>query len=429
MLWYLILMLVEMLLDIEFYRLVFHLRFTGSVLRWSLFAVLCLSITIAGYKLVGGRIYQGIVLLDCLMLPLMYKGSHRLRAFAYSPLVFLGLVLSGNLLLAIASLYIPMSSEYTDLVLKTEVTFDTAQLIIMSIALFLFLRFSRGQDDEVHLSLPQYVLLLTGSVACLLVCSFLQYTYLDDYITNTNGVLFGNFIFAIVSILFYTICMWEYYADHRADSLREQNRQYSVFIDSQAEQISSIIRTNNEVRRFRHDYDAHMRMLTGYLQDNNVSGALGYISDITSAYLPTHSPVLTGVPSLDHLVDSYMEQAREYNIVCEFTGFISDSTGINMTDICIIMSNVMQNAIEACQAVTADRFIRVTMTRRGNMLFIHCENSTAGPVDIERTSKSDSAGHGIGIGNVRRILEHNHGTFSHSSSDGSFSVEIVYNCT
>ena len=86
-----------------------------------------------------------------------------------------------------------------------------------------------------------------------------------------------------------------------------------------------------------------------------------------------------------------------------------------MYDISVILSNALQNALEACGQVSAGA-VEVRSYQRGGLYFIEVTNDFAGALQWEQgaefptTSKQDKSRHGLGLTNIARCAEKYHGT-------------------
>ena len=86
---------------------------------------------------------------------------------------------------------------------------------------------------------------------------------------------------------------------------------------------------------------------------------------------------------------------------------------IEDTDMVIIMSNLLDNAIEACRKLKENRVILLKIVRERRQLVLSVQNQVDDTVEIKEkqieTSKSDKKNHGIGLKNVQMVLDKYHG--------------------
>ena len=98
-------------------------------------------------------------------------------------------------------------------------------------------------------------------------------------------------------------------------------------------------------------------------------------------------------------------------------------------DLCCIIGNLFDNAIEASLLLPEDqRMIRVYMDMKGTQLYISFTNFTSTKKlekvgGLFQTTKGD--GHGFGLVRIDNIIERLDGYLSRNSEDGAFTTEIL----
>lgn len=100
-------------------------------------------------------------------------------------------------------------------------------------------------------------------------------------------------------------------------------------------------------------------------------------------------------------------------------------------DTVILLSNLFDNALEACRKLEEkkDRIIKLKLVRRKGNYVLMVSNRTGEPVKIEEqlaeTTKKDKVEHGIGMRNIRDVLEKYHAESECKYDDGWFTYTIV----
>ena len=95
-------------------------------------------------------------------------------------------------------------------------------------------------------------------------------------------------------------------------------------------------------------------------------------------------------------------------------------------EIGILLGNILDNAIEACQRAE-EKSIRLVMEMRGCNLFISLENSKNSSENggIGRTSKEQKRGHGYGMLSVRNIVEKYNGVLRTEDKGNWYITEMI----
>lgn len=131
----------------------------------------------------------------------------------------------------------------------------------------------------------------------------------------------------------------------------------------------------------------------------------------------------------DAILNSKISLARSQDIPVRVDAHIPVKLRMSELDLCVIIGNLFDNAIEASLALPKEqRMIRVYMDMKNTQLYISFTNFTAsGKMDkvgnLFRTTKGD--GHGFGLVRIDNIIKRLDGYLSRNSEDGAFTTEIL----
>lgn len=109
-----------------------------------------------------------------------------------------------------------------------------------------------------------------------------------------------------------------------------------------------------EFRSFRHDFKNHVICLRSLIESNEKENALEYINEIEGLSSVEKKQYNTGNIIIDALLNDKNDRAAAINTKIVFSGMVP-TTGISNVDLCIIMANAIDNAIEACAKDTSEK--------------------------------------------------------------------------
>lgn len=183
-------------------------------------------------------------------------------------------------------------------------------------------------------------------------------------------------------------------------------------IAEQVEQYRLMGSAHEELRKFRHDFYKHMDVLTD-LYDKKEMKELGqYLRQIYQVKERLNY-IRTGNMICDAVANRYDGKCRASGIQLRFSGFFSKELSIAMTDLCVILSNALENAYEATCSYDGEREIICKIGNKGDFLFITIWNpACVAPVIIDgqmQTTKADGKNHGIGTKNMQETAIRNGG--------------------
>lgn len=101
---------------------------------------------------------------------------------------------------------------------------------------------------------------------------------------------------------------------------------------------------------------------------------------------------------------------------------------INDTELVIILSNLFNNAIEACEKLEERKIITAIVNNLDGLLFVSFSNTVKNKVKASanlKTDKQNSNRHGYGIRNIKEIVHSYDGTINIEQGENYFSVSIM----
>lgn len=201
---------------------------------------------------------------------------------------------------------------------------------------------------------------------------------------------------------------------------------------SAVESYRIMCQSQEGTRRERHEMRHHMVLLNEMLAHGQTERAQEYVRFLVDRIDSIPSGTYCDNMVINAIAGHYLNSAKSKRIAVSADIRASESTVLRDEELCVLLTNMLENAEEACTLMSedADRFIRFKFRSSEDHLSIVCENSTSEPVAFDRdgavvTTKDDAAHHGYGIAAMRRIVEKHGGEFTVACSDGTFTVKAV----
>jgi sensor histidine kinase regulating citrate/malate metabolism len=159
--------------------------------------------------------------------------------------------------------------------------------------------------------------------------------------------------------------------------------------------------------RMFHDFHNHIGVLRQLLaSDGGQEKATLYLNELSEPMDAISKTVWTGDETVDYLINSKLAAAQSAQIHTEINVEFPSNSNIRAHDLCAILGNLLDNALEACQRMAgeSEQFITLTIRRINNMLIIKVRNSASdaprsGEKGLEST-KADGGLHGWGIKSI-----------------------------
>lgn len=184
-----------------------------------------------------------------------------------------------------------------------------------------------------------------------------------------------------------------------------------------------------QIRGWRHDYRNHIQTMKAYAASENWEAIRRYLDLLDDDLAAVDTVIRTGNPMTDAILNSKISLARSKNIQVEADAYIPVKLKLSEIDLCCIIGNLFDNAIEASENLPeAQRVIRVYMDMKGTQLYISFTNFTAGKKikkEGKRFRSTKGKGRGFGLARMDAIVERLNGYISRNSEDGAFTTEIL----
>ena len=184
-----------------------------------------------------------------------------------------------------------------------------------------------------------------------------------------------------------------------------------------------------QIRGWRHDYRNHIQTMKAYAASEDWDAIRRYLDLLDDDLTMVDTVIKTGNPMTDAILNSKISLAKSKNIQVIADAHIPLKLKSSEIDLCCIIGNLFDNAIEASVKLPEERrVIRVYMDMRNTQLYISFTNFTAGKKmkkegKLFRSTKGE--GHGFGLVRIDAIVERLDGYISRNSEDGAFTTEIL----
>ncbi len=197
-------------------------------------------------------------------------------------------------------------------------------------------------------------------------------------------------------------------------------------MEKQVAEVNEIYMT---MRGWRHDYHNHLQKLAAHLAEGQIEEAKKYIGELGESLDNIKAKYQTGNVSLDAILNSKLSIVEKEGIAINCKVEIGESLTVSDIDLCILLGNLIDNAVEACRGISdeAERFLRIYMCIRKKQLYISVSNATNEVIrklDAEYISKK-RGDHGHGLKRINIVVDKYGGFIKRANEPGVFATEIM----
>ena len=174
----------------------------------------------------------------------------------------------------------------------------------------------------------------------------------------------------------------------------------------------------DETKSFRHDIRNHIAVVKKLLQNGKLEEAITYMEDLDDMAEKMSFPCSTNNPVVDILVGNKLGIAKSMGIDVDCSLLLPYPCGIRDIDICIVLSNALDNAIHAVKNLGTgiEKYIRVSGRIQGDFLMMEIQNSFHGKSVFKK---------GTGLSNVKKVAEKYGGAMSIETQENVFVLHVL----
>ncbi len=184
--------------------------------------------------------------------------------------------------------------------------------------------------------------------------------------------------------------------------------------------------------RLYHDMNHHLQMIYHLAKKNEIPEITEYVNSISTPIDELSDTIWSGVDVVDAILNHTVLDAQRQGIKIDVNAEFPKNCNITSDDLCVILFNLLDNAMEAClrcmPRLEITPRIDVTIRRIHQFLIIKIQNPCIMPrrlFGIFPTTKADARHHGIGLRNVREKVEKYNGSLEISMEGNLFTATAL----
>lgn len=231
-------------------------------------------------------------------------------------------------------------------------------------------------------------------------------------------------VIAVIAVCFYmTLSLSE--SRKAAEDLRTEKQQKEYRL----QYAENVKQQYEEIHMIRHDMKHAYSVINTLLLEGKYDEAVKYVQGSSENITSTEMIIDVGNDFVNAILNSKLSLAKSKGIEV-LCGATKNLDGVEDEDLCTLLGNMLDNAIEACVLCERDkRLIEVNIASYSKQIVITVSNTAAEDVlknnrDLT-TTKKQAGSHGFGVESIRQIAKKYGGNARFYQENSVFSCKVL----
>ncbi len=389
--------------------LIFLQEFTSA--GYLKYVIECIFLAAFLLLLYSGKIKNKIIAM--LVFAAMLSVSVLISELLYS------LIVSGNL-------SVPESTSSFSALLK--ITLSNIIMIPLSVLISVILKDSAKGSWALRMWIA--LLLVPGvTLITFSVFQFILETY--ELVRQIKAYIYISCVGIIIINIVVFVLFW---FNQRQSVIKRENDLLTSQLSLQEASIKNLENAYNRTRAFRHDIKNHLLTMNILAENGDIEEIKKYLKEMNGIIDESSYVRITGISAVDAILNEKLYEAQSRSITTHYDVMNLEKNSIKPVDMCIILSNALDNAIEANSSIEnpEKRYIKLKIYGDETFTVISVINPTSvNPVRIAensyKTTKKEAENHGFGLKSISGTAKKYDGEMLTKCEDGIFTLVIRLN--
>lgn len=307
-------------------------------------------------------------------------------------------------------------------------TQDIVELIVTIPLLLVLLRLVAPAVQQFSLHPTQLKLQFGAIPAVYYVFDYATSVY-TDFLSSGSPVVV-EFMPLVCCVGYLLFLLYDAAQEQKRIRLKQVQDSLDVQLKQSVREISALRESQELAGRYRHDLRHHLQFLLSCLENDREEQAKEYISEICREMEAQKVRRYCENETVNLILSSFEGRAGKAGVSMNICGALPEFLPVTERDLCVLLSNALENAIHACLPFAEDgeeSTIDVQFYEKEGRLFLQITNPyREEPRFEEGIPVSDREGHGIGVQSICAIVERYGGIYSFCVKEGTFILRLSF---
>lgn len=269
-------------------------------------------------------------------------------------------------------------------------------------------------------------------ISTVLVLSFIMFLIIHQIQLNSEISIYSNNNLLLVSfglVVINVVCYYMTVNLSKANSIRTENKLLRLEQEYRQHYTENAQKQYEEIKRIRHDIKQSCSVMEQLISEKRFIELQHYLQQFNNEISIGESTVNTNNHIVNAIINTKLGEAKRKGIktFCNTIRNIN-TNDIADIDICNLLGNMLDNAIEATEMCgeTETKYIEINISINGEMLIISVKNSynpKNSSIDLQ-TNKHNKEHHGFGTKSIKKIASKYNGEADFYNENGMFCCNV-----
>ena len=268
---------------------------------------------------------------------------------------------------------------------------------------------------------------------CLLPMAYYVLKYAFTVYTSllyTGGFIIADFLDSFIVFLYCILSIYVIDITGKKKKAEQENLLLTAVTIQSRKEISQLSQLQRQSAIYRHDLRHHLHFLESCIMQDKKEDALKYIQEIGVSLSQSTITQYCNNEALNLILSFYADSAKEKQIRFSVSVTASSFSAFQITDLCSLLSNGLENAIHACTLSEdpAKRYMQLKIYEKNGQLCISLVNSCKDSPVFQNgipLSPNKEQGHGYGVQSMISVVDKYHGNCRFFTTDGEFRFQAA----
>lgn len=259
--------------------------------------------------------------------------------------------------------------------------------------------------------------------------------YIFDYLTQiyTDLLVKGNPV--VAEFMSFVCCVAYLVFILRSSEEKWIRNQLELTQDSLNLQISQAVReidtlreSQQKTKEYRHDLRHHMQYLSTCIENGKLEHAKDYIQGICTEIESSKVITFCENEAANLIFSAFAGRMKEHDIAISIKAQILRNIHISESDLCVLLSNALENALHACRRLKEkgrEAVVEVSAFEKNGKLFLQIINSCDSDITfVQGIPVTNQPDHGIGVRSICALVERYEGIYTFEVVDDKFILRV-----